>query len=128
MARGPAPKNASPPASTGSTLGPSTRVRGRIQGEGDLRVEGQVEGEVDVTGDLVLEDGASIEGNVSAQAVTLGGRLVGDVNARGAVIVTASAKVQGNLGGTEVSLDEGASFVGRIEADFDLPEGLVARN
>jgi cytoskeletal protein CcmA (bactofilin family) len=125
MARGPAPKHA--PPSSGSTLGASTRVRGRIQGEGDLRVEGQVEGDVNMTGDLVLEDGAVIEGNVSAAAVTLGGRLVGDVAARGAVVVTASAKVTGNLGGTEVSLDEGASFVGRIEADFDLPEGLVPR-
>ncbi len=36
----------------------------------------------------------------------------------------ATAEVEGNLSGAEVSLDEGASFHGRIDAEFDLPAEL----
>lgn len=107
-----------------STLGRGARVRGRISGDGDLRVEGHVEGDVRVSGQVALEEGASITGDVEAAAVIISGALTGDVVSRGAVTVRASAKVAGNLGGAEVSLEEGASFHGRIEAEFDMPAEL----
>jgi cytoskeletal protein CcmA (bactofilin family) len=109
----------------GSVLGRGTRVRGRIQGDGDLRVEGAVEGDVSVSGELLIEDGAEVRGNVDASAVTISGGLTGDVSSRSSIVVHASAKVAGNLGGPEVSLEEGAEFSGRIEADFELPAELL---
>lgn len=110
---------------TESVLGRGTRVRGRVRGDGDLRVEGEIEGDIAVSGELTLEEGASIRGNVEAAGVTIGGELHGDVAARGAVTVRAGAKVAGDLGGSEVSLEEGASFEGRIEADFELPPEIA---
>lgn len=108
-----------------STLGQGARVRGRVHGEGDLRIEGRVEGDVQITGDLSI-DGA-VTGDVTAASVTIAGELKGDVSARGAVTIQATAKVEGNMGGAEVSLEEGASFSGRIEAEFDLPAELTPR-
>lgn len=127
MARGPAAtrSNASPLAGDESVLGRGTRVRGRINGDGSLRVEGQVEGEVAVSGDLTIEEGASVRGDVEALGVTILGELQGDVSAHGPVAIRATAKVTGNMGGAEVTLDEGASFTGRIEADFELPPELL---
>jgi cytoskeletal protein CcmA (bactofilin family) len=107
-----------------STLGRGARVRGRIHGDGDLRVEGQVEGDVTVSGTLVIEEGGAIHGDVGAGAVEIGGALTGDVASHGAVAIRATAKVEGNLGAAEVTLDEGASFHGRIEAEFEMPAGL----
>jgi cytoskeletal protein CcmA (bactofilin family) len=130
MARGPAATQSNTPDLSNveeSVLGRGTRVRGRIGGEGSLRVEGQIEGNVAVGGDLAVEEGAAITGDVEARAVTIHGALTGDVSARGAIAIRATAKVAGNMGGSEVSLDEGASFTGRIEAEFDLPSELVAQ-
>ena len=112
---------------TESVLGRSARVRGRIGGEGDLRVEGQVEGDVRITGQLAIEEGAAITGDVEASAVVIGGTLTGDVAARGQVTIRASATVEGAITGpgTEVVLEEGASFEGRIDAEFDLPGELT---
>jgi cytoskeletal protein CcmA (bactofilin family) len=107
-----------------SILGRGARVRGRIGGEGDLRVEGQVEGDVVVSGELSIEEGASVTGDVGAAALVVGGALKGDVEARGAVALRATAEVEGNLSGAEVSIEEGASFHGRIDAEFDLPAEL----
>ena len=57
----------------------------------------------------------------------VGGALTGDVAATGAVVIRATARVEGNMSGAEVSLEEGASFSGRIEAEFDLPAELEGR-
>ncbi|MFT3775579.1 MAG: polymer-forming cytoskeletal protein [Minicystis sp.] len=106
-------------------LGRGARVRGRVGGDGDLRVEGQIEGDVRISGQLAIEEGAAITGDVEASAVVIGGALTGDVAARGAVTIRAGAKVEGNLGGSEIVLEEGASFQGRIDAEFDLPAELL---
>jgi len=108
-----------------SVLASGTRVRGRVRGDGDLRIEGHIEGDVAVSGDLAIEDGAAVKGDVQAANVTVGGELTGDVSARGAVVIRATARVAGTMGGSEVSLEEGASFDGRIEAEFDLPPELT---
>ena len=127
MARGPAAtrSNASPLAGDESVLGRGARVRGRVNGDGSLRVEGQIEGEIAVSGDLTIEEGGSVKGDVEAHGVTILGELTGDVSAHGPVAIRASAKVSGNMGGAEVSLEEGASFTGRIDADFELPPELL---
>jgi cytoskeletal protein CcmA (bactofilin family) len=125
MARGPAPTRGSTRSTDGeSVLSSSTKVRGHVRGEGSLRVAGAVTGDVTVSGDLAIEEGGAVTGDVSAAAVTIRGALTGDVAAKGAVAILAGASVSGNMGGAEVSLDEGASFSGRIEAEFDLPAEL----
>jgi len=45
----------------------------------------------------------------------------------GCLSIHATASVEGNMGGAEVSLEEGASFSGRIQAEFDLPAELSPR-
>ena len=110
-----------------SILGNGARVRGRVLGDGGLRVLGQIEGDIELNGDLALEESGSIQGDVAADAVILAGTLVGDVAARGSVVVRASGNVSGNLAGSEISLEEGAMFSGRIDAEFDLPPELSER-
>ncbi len=111
-------------------IGASARVVGRVTGDGNLVVEGQVKGDIAVRGDLTIDSGASVVSNVDAYAVTISGSLEGDVNASGAVAVRSGARVKGDLHGTEVTLDEGADFAGRLDCEFTLPpelEGTSAR-
>lgn len=125
MAR-PQPREAGRHKAYGSTgpniLGPSLKVRGRLTGDGDLRIEGTVEGDVRVSGDLEVDGKGSVEGNVTARGVTVSGALTGDVHAEGEVTILAGAKVTGNMHGAGIALEEGASFSGRIDADFSLPD------
>nr|PZN15155.1 MAG: hypothetical protein DIU78_25820 [Pseudomonadota bacterium] len=110
-----------------SVLGASTRVTGRVGGEGSLRIEGQLKGDVQVTGDTEIAEGASVEGNVTAESVEVAGTLVGDVAARGTVAVRAGALVRGELKATEVSIEPGARVLVRIETDLELDLGPPRR-
>ena len=106
-------------------IGASTRVRGRITGDGDLTVDGHVEGDITVRGDLIVGEGASVTSNVDAQSVTVSGTLEGDVTARGAVRIAAGAKVRGTMQGEHVAIEEGAEFAGRLDCEFELPPELM---
>jgi cytoskeletal protein CcmA (bactofilin family) len=107
------------------TIGPSTRVRGRISGDGHLNVDGHVEGDIAIRGDLMVGEGASLSSNVEAQSVTVSGTVEGDLSARGQVRISAGARVRGNVRGEHVAIEEGAQFAGRLDLEFDLPQELM---
>src|SRR5262249_9756787 len=107
-----------------AVIGQSTRVRGRVSGEGSLRLEGAVDGDISIDGDLVIVSGGRASSNVEARAVTIGGELEGDIRARGVVRIEGSGHVRGDIQGESVAIDEGAEYTGTLSADFELPPEL----
>ena len=109
-----------------SVIGSSTKVTGRVSGDGALRVEGAVKGDVAVTGPLEVAEGATIDGNVRAESLDLAGALVGDVAAQGAVIVRSGAAARGELKGSQVAIEPGSRVSVRLECEFELDLGPSA--
>jgi cytoskeletal protein CcmA (bactofilin family) len=106
-------------------IGSAARVRGRIQGDGDLVVEGHVEGNVTLRGDLTIAEGASVASeSVTAHAVVVAGTLEGNLTASGPVRLASGARVRGDLQGSAVAIDDGAQFSGRLDCEFELPPEL----
>jgi cytoskeletal protein CcmA (bactofilin family) len=106
-------------------IGKGAQIRGRISGDGDLRVEGGVSGEVAVKGNLSVSDGAEVSADVQAASVLVEGAIEGDISATETVTIRSTARVNGAIRGASVSIQEGASVSGRIEADFELPAELT---
>jgi cytoskeletal protein CcmA (bactofilin family) len=111
----------------GSVLGPSTRLTGRLSGEGALRIEGTVKGDVSVSGPAEIAEGATVEGNVQAESLELSGSLVGDAVTRGPIAGHAGATVRGELRGSEVSIDPGSRVSVRVDTQFELDLGAARR-
>lgn len=110
-----------------SVLGPSTRVTGRVSGEGALRIEGSVRGDVQLTGAAEVAEGGSVEGNVSAASLDIAGTLLGDVASRGPVAIRSGAVVRGELRGSEISIEPGSRVSVRLDTSFDLDLGPAAK-
>jgi cytoskeletal protein CcmA (bactofilin family) len=106
-----------------SVLGPSTRVTGRVSGDGSLRVEGKVRGDIQISGDAEIAPSASVEGNVSAASLDISGTLQGDVVASGLVAIRSGAVVRGELRGAEISIEPGSRVSVRLATDFELDLG-----
>lgn len=114
-------------SSSEGLIGRSARVRGRIVGEGDLRVDGAVAGDVVLDGALTVGESGEVQSNVQASTVEVLGSLEGDVTARGAITLGPSARVRGDLRGSRIAIEAGASYAGRLDADFDLPPELSTK-
>ena len=92
-----------------SVIGAGTRLTGRVSGQGALRIEGTVKGEVQVSGEAEIAENASVEGNLQAETLDVGGTLIGDATAKGPIAVRAGALVRGELRASEVSIEPGDS-------------------
>ncbi|HTA92802.1 MAG TPA: polymer-forming cytoskeletal protein [Polyangiaceae bacterium] len=110
-----------------SVLGPATRVTGRISGDGALRIEGLVKGDVNVRGEAEIAEGGSLEGNLSGEALDIGGTLLGDARAESVIAVRSGAQVRGELRAAEVSIEAGARISVRLETEFELDFGAAQR-
>jgi cytoskeletal protein CcmA (bactofilin family) len=109
---------------TRASIGRTTRIVGRLSGDGDLNVDGRVEGEISLRGNLSVGEGGVVAAPVDAGDVTVTGTIDGDVTARGAVTLRAGGSVRGAITATRIAVEDGARFTGRIEMDVELPAGL----
>jgi cytoskeletal protein CcmA (bactofilin family) len=103
-----------------SVLSPSTRVTGRINGKGGLRIEGKVKGDVSITGPAVLAEGASVDGNLAAESLDLGGDIEGNVTTDGGVVVRSNARLRGEVKSAGVAIEPGAKVSVRLNTPFEI--------
>jgi cytoskeletal protein CcmA (bactofilin family) len=76
---------------------------------------------------LELAEGATIEGNVQAEAVEIAGSLLGDVTSAGPVTVHAGAVVRGEMRSSQVTIEPGSRIAIRLDADFEMDLGQPQR-
>jgi cytoskeletal protein CcmA (bactofilin family) len=94
-------------------IGPDALFRGDIKSKGDIVISGAVEGEVASEGKLVIAQGGSVTGRISANEVALEGRLTGDAIATKSLSILSSAQVKGDVTTPVIMIEPGAAFVGR---------------
>ncbi len=110
-----------------TTIGPRTRLRARVHGDGDVALEGQVEGNVSIGGKLTVHEGGVLKGECAAGELLVTGDLEGPIRSEGALHVGATGKVNGTVRVASLSLEDGARFHGEVSASFDLPAELAEK-
>jgi cytoskeletal protein CcmA (bactofilin family) len=124
---------ASPPmpkAGTDSCIGSGMSIIGNIECNGPTQVFGRIEGELRAS-DLLIGNGAQVEGSVIAQNVTVCGRAKGTIRAVRVKLQDGGA-VEGDIFHRSLSIDENSQFEGssrRVENPIDSsssadPKGL----
>src|ERR1700757_2181054 len=115
-------------AGTASCIGSDMSIVGKIECNGPAQVFGRIEGEVRAS-DLLISDGAQIEGNVIAQNVTVCGRVKGTIRAVRVKLQNGGA-VEGDIFHKSLSIDENSQFEGssrRVENPTDLWSNVDAK-
>src|SRR6266568_8039777 len=109
-------------AGTASCIGSDMSIVGKIECNGPAQVLGRIEGELRAS-DLLISDGAQVEGNIIAQNVTVCGRVKGTIRAVRVKLQDGGA-VEGDIFHRSLSIDENSLFEGssrRVENPTDLP-------
>jgi cytoskeletal protein CcmA (bactofilin family) len=115
-------------AGTASSIGSGMSIVGNIECNGPAQVFGRIEGELRAT-DLLIGDGAQVEGSVIAQDVTVCGRVKGTIRAVRVKLRDGGA-VEGDIFHRSLSIDENSLFEGssrRVENPTDPPSSVDAK-
>jgi cytoskeletal protein CcmA (bactofilin family) len=109
-------------AATRSCIGSGMSIVGNIECNGPAQVFGRIKGELRAS-DLVIGDGAQIEGSVIAQEVTVCGHVKGTIRAVRVKLQDGGA-VEGDIFHRSLSIDENSMFEGssrRVENPTEQP-------
>jgi cytoskeletal protein CcmA (bactofilin family) len=115
-------------AGTASCVGSDMSIVGKIDCNGPAQVCGRIEGELRAS-DLLIGEGATIDGSVVAQNVTVCGHVKGTIRAVRVKLQNGGA-VEGDIFHRSLSIDENSLFEGssrRVENPTEIPSSIDAK-
>jgi cytoskeletal protein CcmA (bactofilin family) len=100
-----------------SIIASDMTVTGDLETEGVVRVEGRIRGTVRVGSQVLVAEGAVIEGDLHTQEAVVAGQVSGAIHARERVELQATALVTGDILTPRISIVEGARVTGEVKMD-----------
>lgn len=111
--------NSDIPGSGKSLIYNNVEISGSIKFKGELVFEGRLR-TGDIAGDsLVLEKNARVKGDVTVEFLKLAGKVAGNVTVARKCELAASSELVGDLTTQRLSMEEGATLVGRVRLGMD---------
>ena len=99
------------PAET--VVGPSVKIQGDLNSEGNIKIEGQVSGKVKTSQSVFVIPGAKIAADVLAGNAVVGGEIQGNLKIGGHLILQSTAKILGDISCQVLRVEDGAQFSGK---------------
>jgi cytoskeletal protein CcmA (bactofilin family) len=106
-----------------SILAAGLTIEGKIEGTGNVRVAGRFHGNVNVKGELTIEPGAAIDGEVTADSVLVGGEVRGHIVSTSRVEFKESGVLIGDLKAGSLTVAAGSKMRGKVE--FGWKDGEI---
>ena len=98
----------------GTILGTNTSFVGNFKGGSDtIRIEGSFDGDIETEGDIIIVDGATVNGNIKSKNIVVSGHVNGNVDATGCLEITRTGVVLASVSVLKLVIDEGATFNGQ---------------
>ena len=98
-----------------SLIAPDLVIEGKIEGAGDVRIAGQFKGDVQVQGNVRIEHGAKVTGEVRGNTVIIAGELEGNITAASRVELLETGVLNGDLKAGSLTVAAGSRMRGRAE-------------
>ena len=108
-----------------SVIAADVTIEGKIEGSGHVRIAGRFKGDVSVQGNLTIDAGAHLTGQVRAQNVTIGGELHGNIDGATRVELLETGVLAGDVKAGSLTVAAGSRMRGQVE--FGWTEQTPAR-
>ena len=97
-------------------------VEGKIEGTGHVRIAGRFKGEASVKGNLTIEQGAHVTGEIRAESIFVRGDVKGNLHATSRVEIFESGVLNGDLKASALTVAAGSRMSGKVDFGFDQRE------
>jgi cytoskeletal protein CcmA (bactofilin family) len=114
------------PAKSVSIIGRDLTIAGNLICKGEVQVDGIVEGDIEGS-HVVVGEGATVTGSISADEVVVRGHVVGSVHSRRVMLQTTS-EVEGDIFHQSLSIEQGAMFEGKSRRTSEDPRSLPKKS
>jgi cytoskeletal protein CcmA (bactofilin family) len=94
-------------------------IEGKIEGAGHVRIAGRFKGDVHVDGNLTVEQGAHLTGQVYAKTVVIAGELHGNINGAARVELLESGLLAGDVKAGTLIVASGSRIRGHAECGWE---------
>ena len=95
-------------------------IEGKIEGSGHVRIAGRFKGDVNVQGNVTIEQGAHVTGQVTAATVIVSGEVHGNIHATSRVELLETGVINGDVKAAVLTVAAGSRMRG--QADFGWGE------
>jgi cytoskeletal protein CcmA (bactofilin family) len=99
-----------------SLIAPDVTIEGKIEGSGHIRIAGRFKGDVKVEGNVTIESGAHVTGQLHANTVVVSGEVQGNIDASAKVELLETGVINGDVKAGTLSVAAGSRMRG--QADF----------
>jgi cytoskeletal protein CcmA (bactofilin family) len=102
-----------------SVIASDLTIEGKIIGSGHVRIAGRFKGDVQVDGNVTLDSGAHLEGQVKASVVVVGGELLGNIDNAKRVELLEGGVISGDVKAGSLTVAAGSRMRGQVEFGWD---------
>jgi cytoskeletal protein CcmA (bactofilin family) len=102
-----------------SVIAAELTIEGKIEGAGHVRIAGTFKGDVHVQGNLTIESGARVTGQVRANVVVVGGELHGNIEGASRVELLETGVIAGDVKAGSLAVAAGSRMRGQVEFGWD---------
>jgi len=97
-----------------SIIAKDMSIVGDLETEGVVRIEGRIRGTVRAASQVLVGQGAQVEGDVHTREAVIGGEVMGAIHAIERVELQATASVTGNINTPRIAVMEGGKVSGEV--------------
>lgn len=102
-----------------SLIASGLSIEGKIIGNGHVRVAGKFKGDIQVEGNLHIDNGAKVEGQVRASEVIVSGELQGNIESAKRVELQQGGTITGDVKAGSLTVAAGSRMRGAVDFGFD---------
>lgn len=100
-----------------TVIGKGIIISGTLEGEGNISFKGKLKGNISLNGTIFFEEGSEFEGEIKADNLIAEGNLKGKLEIKENIEIRKNAKLEVECRCQKISIEEGASFNGKIETE-----------
>lgn len=107
-----------------TVIGGDVTIKGEVTVEKGLRIDGRIEGSVKTEGQVLIGKSGELEAEIQAGTVIIEGKVMGNITATDRVQIDAPGQVHGDLTAPKLTMNEGATFVGKLNVGPNSKDDL----
>lgn len=90
-------------------------ISGSLKSSAGVKMAGKLNGDLTCGGDVLVEKGAAVKGNVTANSVVVLGMIKGNITAKERIELKGAARVAGDIKAKRLTVEEGVTLAGKAE-------------